>query len=463
MSLKVLCIDDDIVIGDIFSKIAAKSGDEICFVPCGKEGLEIFGQQTFDLVITDLNLPDTSGQDIVKKIKEKSPETEIIVITGHRDIQIAINIMKLGAYDFWLKPIHPATIMQGLENIKRKILLEKENLQLKKDFQELSLQLNSKYYQIIGQSKEIKKIFALIESIKDLDSTVVITGETGTGKELIARAIHKNSKRKNGPFVAVDCGALPENLLDSELFGHEKGAFTGALQKKLGRFERASQGTIFLDEINNTPPLLQQKLLRVIQERVITRIGGEKEISVDVRIIAASNRSLLESLKEGLFREDLYYRLQVIPIFVPPLRERKEDILPLTKHFFKIFSEEMSRGPFTIAPALLNKMLQYPWPGNVRELRNLLERSVALSTKNLITDIAIPSQSQESIIRNISSKKFHDLRQEAIWQAEKQYLMEKLEFYKGRVTKVAQDCQIARKTLYRKMKQYDLSKEMFKK
>ena len=351
-----------------------KGSYNVTGVASGHEARQRLAAEKFDIVITDLRLPDCSGIDLLKQIKSYHPATEVVLITGHASAETAVSAMKEGAYDYIIKPLNMEELRIILAKALEKRRLLSENIYLKK-------QLREKYgfANIIGNSPAMQHVFGLMQRIIKTDSTVLVMGESGTGKEIVAKAIHFNSPRQDKPFVAVHCGAIPETLLESELFGHAKGAFTGAHREKIGKFESANNGTIFLDEIGTMPLHLQIKLLRVLQEQEIERVGSNSTVKLDVRVIAATNLSLENEVRNGRFREDLYYRLNVIPLIVPPLRERKEDIVPLARFFLTKYCTEMKRPPITISRQALEAMESYDWPGNVRELENAVERLVALA------------------------------------------------------------------------------------
>jgi DNA-binding NtrC family response regulator len=351
----------------------------------GHEARQRLAAEQYDIVITDLRLPDCSGIDILKQIKQYSPATEVILITGHASAETAVSAMKEGASDYITKPLNMEELYIILAKAMEKRQLLTENIYLKKQLQE-----KYGFANIIGNSSAMQNVFRLMQRIIKTDSTVLVMGESGTGKEIVAKAIHFNSPRQNKPFVAVHCGAIPENLLESELFGHAKGAFTGAIKEKIGKFESANRGTIFLDEIGTMPLHLQIKLLRVLQEQEIERVGSNSTVKLDVRVIAATNLSLEQEVKNGRFREDLFYRLNVIPLIVPPLRERKEDVAPLTRHFLAKYCKEMHRGEMSISRQAMESLEMYPWPGNVRELENVVERLVALTESETITVADLP-------------------------------------------------------------------------
>jgi DNA-binding NtrC family response regulator len=351
----------------------------------GHEARQRLAAEQFDIVLADLRLPDCSGLDILKQIKSFSPNTEVIMITGHASAETAVSAMKEGAFDYITKPLNIDELRIILAKATEKRQLLTENIYLKK-------QLHEKYgfSNIIGNSPSMQNVFRLMQRIIKTDSTVLIMGESGTGKEIVAKSIHFNSPRQDKPFIAVHCGAIPETLLESELFGHAKGAFTGAHRDKVGKFEAANRGTIFLDEIGTMPLHLQIKLLRVLQEQEIERVGSNSTLKLDVRIIAATNLALEQEVKNGRFREDLFYRLNVIPLIIPPLRERREDIVHLAKYFLTKYCLEMKRPVMSISREALEALELHVWPGNVRELENAIERLVALTEGDAITIADLP-------------------------------------------------------------------------
>jgi two-component system response regulator PilR (NtrC family) len=368
---KILVVDDEQSMRDFLAIMLKKEGHDVVTADSGTNALKAVQSEIFDLVISDVKMSGMGGIDVLKSTKEISPETIVIMITAFATTETAIEAMKLGAYDYVIKPFKVDELKFIINNSLEKRRLRKENVLLKRE-----MEARSGFENFVGKSEPMKRVFALIRKVAETNSTVLISGESGTGKELVARAIHYNSSRKSGPFVTVNCGALPETLLESELFGYMKGAFTGATSNKQGLFEAAHGGAIFLDEISATTPALQVKLLRVLQEREFMRIGGTVGIKVDVHVIAASNKDLLAEVEKGLFREDLYYRLNVIPIHLPPLRERKEDI-PMLIDFFLVKYAKKDGAIIRrkkIDPNALNVLIEYPWPGNVRELENMVER-----------------------------------------------------------------------------------------
>jgi two-component system response regulator PilR (NtrC family) len=384
---KILVVDDEQSMRDFLAIMLTKEGHEVVIAGNGEDALKSVHAEIFDLVITDVKMPKTDGIAVLKSIKEASPETVVIMITAFATTETAVEAMKLGAYDYIIKPFKVDELKLVIYNSLEKRSLQKENIILKRE-----IESKAGFENFIGKSEPMQKVFALIRQVGDAASTVLITGESGTGKELVAKAVHFNSTRKSRPFVTVNCGALPETLLESELFGYMKGAFTGASSNKLGLFDAANNGAIFLDEISATTPALQVKLLRVLQEREFMRVGGTTGIKVDIHIIAASNKDLLSEVERGTFREDLFYRLNVIPIHLPPLRERKDDILHLAEYFLKkMVRKDVERAVSkTIDAEAMKALMAYHWPGNVRELENTIERMVIMTPENVIRIEHVP-------------------------------------------------------------------------
>ena len=380
---RILIVDDEQSMRELLSIMLRKEGYEVTTAENGEKALKTIQSDIYDLVITDLKMPQMDGMSLLKAVKESSPDTIVIIVTAFGTTEGAETARSLGAYDYIGKPFNNDEIKLVIQNALEKRHLRKENILLKRE-----IESRSGFENFVGKSDPMQRVFSLIRQVADTASTVLISGESGTGKELVARAIHFNSSRRNHPFVTINCGALPETLLESELFGYMKGAFTGAAANKQGLFEAASGGTIFLDEISATTPALQVKLLRFLQEREFKRLGGTADIKVDVRVIAASNKDLRSEVVNGSFREDLYYRLNVIPIHLPPLRERKEDI-PLLIDFY-IKKKATGREIKSISPEALNILLNYRWPGNVRELENTIERLVILTIGTTITHEQLP-------------------------------------------------------------------------
>jgi DNA-binding NtrC family response regulator len=371
---RILIVDDESTLRTALFRVLDKKGYSVVTANRAEEAkLLSQGGSPIDLALVDMNLPDGDGIDFMIELKKMMPECEVIILTGHGTIESAVRATQKGAFHFITKPFN----MDELISLTEKALTHKK---LQQENHQLRTELNKKYQfdQIIGQSEQIKNVLSLVERVADSDSTVLVTGESGTGKELIARAVHYNSPRAHQPFVAINCGAIPSELLESELFGHVKGAFTGAIANRIGRFELADGGTIFLDEIGDLQPALQVKLLRVLQERSFEPVGGTKNIQVNVRVIAATNKNLEDLVQSSRFREDLYYRLNVIPVYVPALRERKTDIPLLFAHFMEQFNRSKQRKLSGISTEAMESLLNYPWPGNIRELENLVERLAIL-------------------------------------------------------------------------------------
>lgn len=385
-SQRVLILDDESSLRTALFRVLDRKGLNVITANKIEEAKILSqGDTHIDLAIVDLNLPDGDGIEFMTYLKSMSPATEVIILTGHATIESAIRATQKGAFHFVTKPFNLEELMSLIEKALTHKKLQLENQQLRSE-------LNKKYKfdQIIGDSESIQNVLRLIERIADSDSTVLVTGESGTGKELMAKAIHYNSPRATGPFIPINCGAIPSELLESELFGHVKGAFTGAIANRVGRFEMADGGTIFLDEIGDLEPSLQVKLLRALQERSFEPVGSTKTVSVNVRVIAATNLNLEQAVENGRFREDLYYRLNVIPLAVPALRERRTDIPLLLNHFMEIFSKAKGRGLTGIASDALDCLVNYPWPGNIRELENLVERMTILKGHGVIDISDVP-------------------------------------------------------------------------
>ena len=448
MKAKLLIVDDEKHIREGLGKALSLDGYDVQLASDGQEAIDKVEEGDVDLVITDLKMPLRSGEELLKDALERYPYLPIIILTGHGTIENAVEAMRNGAYDFITKPLN----IDKLSLIVKRAL---ENSSLKRQNRELLNQLKKKYSfeYIIGKSAPMKKVFETIELVAPSRANVLVTGESGTGKEMIADAIHHHSPRREKSYIKVHCAALPESLLESELFGHEKGSFTGAIARKRGRFELANLGTIFLDEIGEISLQTQVKLLRVIQEREFERVGGEERIKVDVRIISASNRNLKDEIERGNFREDLYYRLNVVSIHVPPLRERPDDIPLMVHKFIEEFSKENNREIEGITNGALQALMSYKWPGNVRELRNVIESIVVLTKSRIITEQDLPvgvlSKDEKSSLKIPVGVSLAD--------AEKQLIMFTLEYTGGNKTKASEVLKIGRKTLHRKLSEYGIA------
>ncbi len=446
----ILVVDDDKNICKMIEINLRKTKEyEVRTALNGESCLKAIREEIPDLVLLDIQMPGIDGIETLKRIRDEDPRIPVIMMSAHGTIEKAVQSMKLGAYDFISKPF-PADRL--LVTVKNALMTSS----LKREVDELRTELKKKYHfdNIIGQSGKMQEVFRAMEKIIDSNVTVLIQGESGTGKELIARAIHYQSKRANKPFVAVNCSALPESLLESELFGHERGAFTGATGKRIGKFEVANGGTIFLDEIGLMTQVTQAKLLRVLQEREFERVGGNELVKVDVRVISATNVDLEEAVKSGTFREDLYYRISVFPIKLPPLRERKEDIPLLAAHFLDKFSKQENKNIEGIAPDAMELLMNYSWPGNVRELENAIERAVLLASTNEITPKDLPQN-----VRAIGERKVYEKESTLsswIEKLEEEALRQALLECEGNISKTAKKLGIGRATIYRKAKKYGL-------
>jgi two-component system response regulator HydG len=389
---RILVVEDNQTMREGMAQVLAKMGHQVLEAEDGEKAVELALHQPCDLVITDYKLPGLDGLEVLRRIKQQAAGSEVVVITAYGTIGLAVEAMQQGAADFITKPFSHEELRVKVEKTLQRLAerreLERvaaENLYLR---QELEGRLN--FGEIIGESPKMRELYATVQKVAPTDATVLIYGESGTGKELVARAIHRASRRSERPFVRVHCGALAEGVLESELFGHERGAFTGALRRKRGRFELAHTGTIFLDEVGDIPPTTQLKLLRVLQEKEFERVGGEETLTVDVRIVAATNRDLAQLVKEGTFREDLYYRLHIVPIYLPPLRERRDDIPALAAHFVARLAKELGKPQLHLEQAAVEQLCRYHWPGNVRELENVLERAAVLADGQTIRAADLP-------------------------------------------------------------------------
>jgi len=443
----ILVVEDDPNVGESIRLLLKKRGYETLLASNGKEALPLFRQETVDLVITDLVMPKMDGIELLEEVKRLRPETEVIVISAQGTIEKAVQAIKLGAFDFIEKPINPRVISLVVERA-----LEKQTLVLQN--RDLRSKLEDKFHlkNIIGRSEKMVKIFELIQHIAPYDSSVLIVGESGTGKELIANAIHYKSPRASLPFVKVSCASLSEGIIESELFGHERGSFTGAIASRKGRFEMAHPGTLFLDEVEDIPPSTQIKLLRVLQEGEFERVGGNKTIQVNIRIIAASNRDLQEAVKNGVFREDLYYRLNVVNIKLPPLRERKEDIPFLINFFIDKFNQKYKMKVKGISQRAMNLLMDYEWSGNVRELENTIESILVIHSPEVIDLPHLPPEISEYREKpEVISIKIGTRLEEV----EKELLIQTLKATKGNKRRAAELLGINVRTIHRKMEGKD--------
>ncbi|PIV21860.1 MAG: hypothetical protein COS40_06710 [Deltaproteobacteria bacterium CG03_land_8_20_14_0_80_45_14] len=448
---RIMVIDDEPLMRITVQDALAADGYKVTTAETAEKGLTLLRENPADILITDLKLPDMDGIQVLEEVKTMNPDTQVIMITAYGSIDSAVTAMKAGASDYLTKPFAMDELLLIIKRLLRMRQLEEENISLRKRVEE-----RYGLEGLVGKSPQMLKIYDLIETVSQTDTTVLINGESGTGKELVANAIHFRSLRKNGPFIKVNCAALPETLLESELFGHEKGAFTGALKQRKGRFEMADGGTLFLDEIGDISFGVQVKLLRVLQERQFERVGGNETLSVDVRLICATQRDLKEEIQKGTFREDLYYRLNVVPVILPPLRERREDILLLADHFVDRFSKKMGKEIVGLSKDAKTLLLRYPYPGNIRELENMVERAAALIKGKVIQAEDLPEEicGGETPVRNICEKiRASKPLSSATRFFEKEYIQSVLEKTKGKKGQAAEILGISRKTLWEKIKE----------
>ena len=445
--LEILFVDDEREILSIVKEYMSLNGYDITVVDNGEEALERIKRTAYDIVFTDLNMPGFHGLDLLAATKEHRPETEVIVVTGYGTIESAIEALKLGSYDYLQKPIKFERLKLLIDRIVEKKNLQKENTLIKRRLEE-----RYRYDELVGVSPKMQEIYEMIDRISINLPTVLIQGESGTGKEVVARVIHQNSELKDNPFIPVNCGAMVEGLLESELFGHIKGAFTGAIKDKMGLFKAAEGGTLFLDEIAELTPSLQVKLLRVLQEKKVRPVGDTNEMDVDTRVIAATNRDLEEALKTGALRKDFFYRLNVVSIKMPPLRERKEDVPLFINYFLNKFNVLNKRKVSSISPEPMNVLLNYHWPGNVRQLENAMERAFMLGLGDTIELVDLPAEMREfgeNASRKSGTCNLHD--------NEIALIREALNKTAGDKAEAADLLGINITTLYRKIKRYDIS------
>ena len=439
---KILIVDDELIMRESLAGWLMRDGHEVNTAASGEEALEKVRDARFDILLVDIKMEGISGLEVLKRIKDSDPDAAVVMITAYGSIATAIEAMKNGAYDYLLKPFDPHELGVLIEKIIGHQAQARENLFLKEQFKE-----RTRFESMIGQSRPMQEVFDLISDVAPMDSTVLITGETGTGKGLAAKAIHSKSSRANGPFVIVNCGAIPEHLMESELFGHQKGAFTDAKETKKGRLELAHGGTLLLDEIGEIGMRMQIDLLRVLEDRVFYRVGGTQPIEADFRVIAATHRNLEDAVKEGTFREDLYYRLNVISMRMPPLRDRKEDLPLLADHFLNRFAQETNKPMDQIDRVAMDEMMLYEWPGNVRELENAIERAVVIGKERRVRSIDLPFYCTEHAI---------PLTDDSLREVEKAHIRKILEGHEWNITRAARILGIDRSTLYGKIKRYGL-------
>ena len=449
----ILIVDDDPNHLKTLQTIVKSWGYRVSTADDGVKAVENVKEQPFSLILMDVRMAQMSGIEALKRIKQYNPAIPIIIMTAYSSVDSAVEALKSGAYDYLTKPLDFEVFKITIERALEHSGLKEENAILKS-----KMGTGYELENIIGKSRPMKELIEMMSMVAPTEATVLITGESGTGKELIARSIHRNSPRKNGPLVVVNCAALTETLLESELFGHEKGAFTGADKRREGKFKQADKGTIFLDEIGETSPAMQAKLLRVIQEREIQRVGGNETLKVDVRIIAATNRNLEDEVKKGNFREDLFYRLNVVTLHIPPLRERKDDIPLLAQHFLEKYAKKNNKSVKGFSPLAMDMLLKYSWPGNVRELENVIERAVILLPGEYITEKELPS----TVVEDYEKEKDEELlltqfmANRPLKEIEKQVILATLKDCGGNKSETARRLGINRKTLHKKLKAYGI-------
>jgi two-component system, NtrC family, response regulator AtoC len=451
---KILVVDDELNMRLVLSAMLKKEGYDVSTASNGREALKVLLQDDVDVVVTDLKMPELDGMGLLEQIMDQYPAMPVIIITAHGTVTTAVNALKKGAFDYITKPFEQDDLKNVISKAVKTRNLNKEEV--------LMNQEDLDRYGIIGSSEAMMDVFETIKRVAPTTTTILVTGETGTGKELIANAIHANSPRKSNPFIKINCAAIAENLMESELFGYEKGAFTGAVVTKPGRFELAHKGTLFLDEVGELPREMQVKLLQVIQEQAFERVGGLRTIKVDVRLITATNRNLLSDVKDGRFREDLFYRLNVLPIHLPALRERREDIPSLTEFFIDKFNRKLERTIKGVDEKVMDLFIRHAWPGNVREIENLLERVVLMAKGSVIGLEDIPPEIKaavEEVFRlpqDIHAGQFKEFIRSQTGEVEKQMIVRCLEESGGNVTRAAQLLGLSRKGLQLKMIKYKL-------
>lgn len=461
MTPRILIVDDDQSFRFLLEEALKKEGYFVGVAKNGEEALNIYKKESFDIVTLDIKMPKMDGFEVLSQMKQIHPEQLIVIITAYGAQKIAIEAVKKGAYDYFTKPFDIDELRLVIKRAIECNRLNKENRQLRQE-----LQKRYGFNEIIGNSGKMLEVFEIMKKVIATDVTVLIQGDSGTGKELVARAIHFNSTRKNAPFVKINCAAIPEGVLESELFGHEKGAFTDASFKKIGRFEAADHGTIFLDEIGDMSLATQAKVLRVLQEKEFERVGSTTPINVDLRILVATNKDLFRAVKEEQFREDLYYRINVVSINLPPLRQRHEDIPLLFEHFMHKFNKEFDKSIKHISLGAMELLMKYSWPGNIRELENVLQRAIILAEEDIITNKDLPFYIQcldnEIKVDTESvdfSKSLIDTVKDIVDGVERQIIVKALEKTNWNRTESARMLKISRKSLFNKMKRYHLIKE----
>ena len=440
--VRILVVDDELVIRESLHGWLKKSGYQVDTAEGGSAALAMLEKTAYDLLFLDIMMPVMSGIEVLEVVKEDYPQTLVVMITAYGSVETAVQAMKRGANDYLMKPFDPDQLSLLTEKLMQQKRIMDENIFLREQMAEAI-----RFENLVGRSEAMQELFTLIQDVAESDSPVLITGETGTGKELVAKAIHAKSARCNGPFIAVNCGGFPENLLESELFGHERGAFTGAHRAKKGRLDLAHHGTLFLDEVGTVPPKMQVDLLRVLETKEFHRLGGTAEIEVDFRTIAATNRNLQQAIAKGEFRQDFFYRLNVISLHIPPLRERRDDIPLLAEHFLDRYSRETNKDIDTINKEAMGLLRQYDWPGNVRELENAIERAVVIGKKRRLD----PEEFSFLAPHLSAAAETYSLEKTQV-----AHLFKVLKEFDWNITKAAQALEINRVTLHKKIKKYDL-------
>lgn len=458
---KVMIIDDDEKAVFEIASMLEGQGYTVAAFTSGIHAMKTLeAVQGIDLILTDIRMPGVDGMEILEAAQKQRRPVPVIVLTGYGDIDTAVAVMRAGASDFLCKPVSTKELVIRIKKVLEKASLADEVASLRKKLEGLT-----SFHSIVGGSKKMLEVYELVGAVASTDATVLVRGETGTGKELVARAIHNSSGRKDAPFVAISCTSMQATLLESELFGHEKGSFTGAHSAKTGKFESAASGTVFLDEVGDMPPEIQVKLLRVLQEREFERVGGLKSIKLNARVIAATNRDLEQMVREGRFREDLYYRLNVMQIDLPPLRERSEDIMALATHFLEHFNKHHEKSIEGFAPSAIEQLLEHHWPGNVRELKNAVERTVLTNPRRWVERISRldAARKQDSLFGDFPVKLPYLKAKEAVEQElEKTYLVQYMKQERGHINKVAELMGVSIRTVSRQLEKYGLNKSLFR-
>ncbi len=443
-ALRILIADDETIVRDSLGAWFRQDGHQVDVAESGKEALRLASARRYDIAFLDIKMPGMDGLELQTRLTTADPELTVVLMTAYASVETAVKAMKNGAYDYIVKPFDPDDLSMLVKRAAEHRSLRAENIRLKRSIDTVALP------PLLGASPAMQRVADLVATVSTSDATVLVTGESGTGKEVVARAIHAASPRRYNPMVVVNCGALPEGILESELFGHEAGSFTGARARHKGKFESAEGGTVFLDEIGEVSPKVQVDLLRVLEEKVVTRLGGTAPVPVDFRIISATNRDLLAAVKEGSFREDLYWRLNVVHIHIPPLRERPEDVPVLAAQFLAKFAQSMSRKPMRLTPEALLALAAYPWPGNVRELQNAIERAVVVGRGDAVRAEDLPVR--------VTEAKASGAGPGSLAEAERAHVQSVLEASEWNITRAARILDVDRVTLYNKIRKYELKK-----